>query len=162
MKKIVVYDFDSTLFRTPEKNDENMKLWKEKMCTDWKGGWWGNKESLNLNIFDINPIDYVYESALKDIQDSNSYVILLTGRIMKLEKNVKEVCSKFGLCFDRYYFNNTNDTLTFKLSVLQKLKDEFKDTENFVMWEDRVEHIPHFISWGKENYSDKFLLNHVK
>lgn len=162
MKNIVIYDFDSTLFRTPEKNDENMKLWKKKTGIDWKGGWWGNKESLNFNVFDINPIDYVYESALKDIQDYDTYTILLTGRIIKLENHVKDLCSKFKLNFDRYYFNNTNDTLTFKLSVLQRLKEEFKDTEKFIMWEDRIEHIPHFISWGEKNYSDKFLLNQVK
>lgn len=164
MKHISVYDFDGTLFKTIEKNPENLDIWKQKnLNKPFGSGWWANPNSLCLDTYEIKPIEHVKDDLLKKILDLDTYTVLLTGRIERCQKAVKEILRVNNIPYlDAYYFNNSHRTLDFKLSILTELKQMFPEVEKMEMWEDREEHIPHFEEWGKENYGSNFTLHIVK
>lgn len=166
IKRCVVYDFDNTICISPENTDENRRLWESKTGSPWKhkgNGWWSKPETLDYTVFDIQLNKHVKENVLKDLLDPETYTVLLTGRLPRFSSTIKEICRLGGLeYFDAYYFNDISDTLKFKLSILDKLKNEFPNITYFEMWEDRVDHIPYFIEWGEKNYGKNFNINIVE
>ena len=166
IKKICIFDFDQTLCASPENTPENRKLWESKTGREWlhKGqGWWSKDESLDYNVFDISLNEDILDAAKSAIGDPEVYTVLLTGRIPKFSSKIKEIMRRGGLDYmDAYYFNDSHNTLNFKLSKMEFLKKEFPEAEFMEMWEDRVEHITHFIAWGEENYGSNFKMNIVK
>lgn len=162
IKKIAVYDFDKTLAFTPENTPENRTMWEQFHGRKWphKGsGWWSKEESMDLSVFDVKLNKIVQDSAMKAIEDLETHAVLLTGRIPKFSKHIKEICRRNGMSyFNDYFFNDSSNTLSFKLSKLDHLKNTFTFAKHFEMWEDRVEHIPHFQEWGEKNYGNNFKL----
>lgn len=166
IKKICIFDFDGTLCASPENTMENRALWEEKTGRKWphKGqGWWSKDETLDPKVFDIKLHPPVLEEALKAIDDNTVYTVLLTGRMPKFSSKIKEICRLNGLgYFDAYFFNDSNNTLDFKLKKIHDLKEEFPHVKNMIMWEDREEHITHFNDWGALHYKEGFIMNVVK
>ena len=71
-KNLVIFDFDQTLMDTLGK-EEGLKIWKEKTGQDYPHkGWWGRKESLDLDVFDIEP----NEDVLTDYYKHKEMMIL--------------------------------------------------------------------------------------
>jgi hypothetical protein len=150
IKKIAIYDFDGTLCKSPENTDENKALWESKTGGQWaknkdgsyKMGWWGKPETLDPDVFDIELVDFVKENAIKDILDVDTYAVLLTGRRSNCSANVKEILRRQGIpYFNKFLFNYRGATQQFKVEEMEKLFTEFPNTEEFVLWEDRIEHI---------------------
>ena len=166
INKIAVYDFDKTLAKTPENTVNNRLLWEKYHNIPWPhrgNSWWAKIESLDTNVFDVELNEHVKNSAILDINALDVHAVVLTGRIAIFSTNVKEICRKGGLpIFDGYHFNNSHETLKFKLTMLNQLKISYPKAKFFEMWEDREEHIPHFIEWGKINYGENFTMNVVK
>jgi hypothetical protein len=166
IKKVCVFDWDSTLCISPDNTDENRRYWESVTGRKWpyKGnGWWSKEETLDYDVFDIKLNEPVFKAALEAISDPYTYSVLLTGRIPKFSKKIKEICRINGLPYmDAYYFNDSHNTLEFKISKMNLLKDQFPHVKIFTMWEDRVEHIPIFQKWGEENYGTGFEMNIVK
>jgi hypothetical protein len=163
---IEVFDFDGSLCRSPLPSEASRKQWEKAHGRPWahKGnGWWSKPESLCIKAFDPPLNDHVKEAALKAVADPSTYTVLLTGRLLSFAKTIKEIMRKNGVPYmDEYLFNDSLNTLAFKLEKLQMLKDKFPKATRFIMWEDRVEHIPHFEAWGKKNYGNNFILNVVE
>lgn len=166
IKKICIFDFDSTLVDSPLPSDENKKLWEKKHGRDWpykSGGWWSKYESLCMMAFDIKTIERVKVDALNMIKEPHVYTVVLTGRMPKFQKIVKEILRENGIpYFDAYFFNDSHRTIDFKLKTIEMLKNEFPTATEFEMWEDRIEHIPEFVKWGEENYGANFKLNIIE
>ena len=151
VKKIAVFDFDGTLIMTPEPEDGRIE-YKLKTGKDWPHkGWWGQKDSLDATIFDIPANQKVVDDYKANLDSDKILLVLLTGRITKLSKDVELILNKYNLHFDEYHYNNGGSTDKFKLSVLDSLIKKYSNTEYVEMWDDRLEHIPQFESWGKEN-----------
>lgn len=163
IKKIAIYDFDKTLALTPENTPENRQMWEKHYGRPWPhrgNGWWAKDESLDLNVFNVPLNERVRDAAIFDICAMDTHAVLLTGRIAKFSSSVKEICRRGGLpYFNAYYFNDSDNTLTFKLNKMAQLKAEFPHATILEMWEDREAHIPHFIEWGKNNYGENFIIN---
>ena len=102
-----------------------------------------------MEVFDIQKNDWVYDQWKEAREMEDTLVIMMTGRIKKLEPHVKAILEKHGMEFDRYYFNFGGTTLSFKIKVFESLLDEFKNTEDLTMYDDRVEHIGPFMRWGE-------------
>lgn len=149
MKKIYVFDFDKTLIDTvlPE---QGKYIYKEKTGKDWEfAGWWGRPESLDMNIFDHNLIDYTYQQYLQAKSEPNTITVLLTGRLEKLRKGVQNILEKHNLTFDKYYFCDGRKVFEFKISVFEELlKDE--NVSELNMYDDRNEHIDGFRHWASQ------------
>ena len=164
-KKLSVFDFDGTLVNSPLP-EEGKKEYKEKTGEDWPHvGWWGQPLSLDSEIFDMNIIPSVIRAYLKEINDSNTMVVMVTGRVNKLSGLVKKILDDNGLKFHEYHFNNGGSTESAKKKTFDKILSENPSITEMELWDDRLEHIPVFQAWGDEKLEsdrlDKFNINVV-
>lgn len=150
-KRLVCFDFDDTLFNTP-KPEEGKPLFLEKTGNIWPHrGWWGKSETLDLDIFDIPLNEWVHDKFLEFSEKSENFVILATGRLKKVDgmkENIDRIFKKNEIKFDEVHLNWGGDTLHFKMKLFEQ-KIESLGVEEFIMFDDRQEHLPHFIEWAK-------------
>lgn len=184
MKKnrIVIYDFDGTLFKSPTR-EEGLKLY-ENYCFEnaitFSGdfpfrGWWGRLESLvppivSENLNSDHFISHVVEAYNLDILDDSTEVILMTGRPIKLKDRVLEICSSYNLLFDRTFFTGQQGSIG---SNTGEIKTNFiqnhilrADLEFFEIWEDRPEHVELFcqnaLIWIRNSNLKEITVHDVK
>jgi hypothetical protein len=147
-KKLICFDFDKTLCHTSEPVEGKI-IWKEKTGYDYPHiGWWSKKETLDLSIFDTPLNKPVYSEYLKAVSDSDNFVILATGRIEELRKEVEKILNKYNLSFDGVFLNKGGDTFTFKRRLFERLISELQP-EEFIMYDDRQLHLIEFEEWAK-------------
>lgn len=149
IKNLHIFDFDGTLFRSPEKPD----WWKDK-------GWWGKLESLNPPCVPKEPgadwwVGSTVEAAKKAISDPETFAVLITGRLAgKFHARMFELLSHAGLRFDEVHLTPGGGTLPFKLKIIEALIQKLP-IEKVEIWEDRSEHVGAFKSvveqFGKES-----------
>lgn len=162
IKKFCIFDFDGTLCLSPEPTPENKEKWATTTNLPLGKGWWGNPNSLCIDVFDPKLIEHVKADALDRIADESCYVVLLTGRMPKFSKIVKEILRQGGIPYmDDYFFNGESDTLSYKLGVMRTLHEQFPHVKQMEMWEDRVEHIPSFNTLGEELFGDGFVMHQI-
>ena len=155
-KRLISFDFDDTLCYTP-KPEEGKEIWKEKTGTDWPyGGWWGRAESINPEIFDIPVNPWVYQKYLEAVSDPENYVILATGRLNKVPNmvnHVKTILNNNNISFDEIHLNWGGDTYKFKTDLFEQLIEKM-NVKEFVMYDDRQEHLVKFEEWADEHNVD--------
>jgi hypothetical protein len=151
-KRLISFDFDKTLFFTPEP-EIGKDVFLEKTGSNWPHrGWWGKSETLDLDIFDIPLNEWVHEHFLEHSENSEDFVILATGRLKKVEgmrDNVDKILEKNGIEFDEVHLNWGGDTLKFKMKLFEQ-KIESLGVEEFIMFDDRELHLIEFEEWAKE------------
>ena len=163
--KLAVFDFDGTLVDTPLP-EEGKKTYKEKTGKDWPfPGWWGQPLSLDLSIFDMPTVPMVMSAYRKEKISPDTCTVMLTGRMVKLGDMVKKILDSKGLTFDEYHFNRGGSTETAKMKTMESLLEKYPNVYELEMWDDRLEHIPVFQSWGdnlvKSGRLKKFNINVV-
>ena len=162
MKKVYCFDFDGTLFNTPDRNI-GAPIWRQKMGENWPHiGWWSKPETIDDTIFKIEPIHKIVEKYKEAISDPYGYVILATGRIEKPEmrKGVENLLSKNNLKFKDIYLNDSGDTFKFKVNLFSKIIEQTKCDE-FIMYDDRVEHLRKFELWASRMSCIVTIVNSV-
>lgn len=133
--KISIFDFDGTLFRSPYPP------------VDWQGSWWGNTASLHPPIVpEIPGPDWwnqdVVERAKQAIADPDTVTALVTGRLAsKFTLRVKDLLSQVGLNFHHLELCDGDDTLKFKMRVIDRLMKDYSSARGVNLWEDREEHL---------------------
>lgn len=159
--RIAVFDFDKTLFLTPDR-EEALERYKQFTGIDWPHkGWWSREESLDTSMFSIPVIESVLADYQAEATKDNTLLVLLTGRIQRLSTHVEKILDIYNIKFDEYHYNNTHSTLDFKLSVLDDLLEYYPNATSIHCWEDRLEYMPHFLEWG-EKQKINFKLTEVK
>ena len=132
--RLQIFDFDGTLFRSPEPQ-EGMKIWKEKTGNDYPfKGWWSKPESLDLNVFDIKPFEGVLNLLKMEKKTPDTYVIILTSRMERLRPYVQAVLDANDVKVDKL------DMKTVEKSKGEKILDyikEFPDLEEISVYDDR-------------------------
>jgi len=155
-KRLISFDFDDTLCHTP-KPEEGEKIWLEKTGTVWPyNGWWGHSESINPEIFYVPLNKWVYDKYLEAVADPENYVILATGRLKKKEgmlDNVMKILNQHNLSFDEIHLNWGGDTYNFKTKLFEEKIEELSVKE-FVLYDDRHEHLVRFEEWAEEHHID--------
>lgn len=155
-KKISIFDFDGTLFASPEKPD----WWPMH-------GFWSEIQTLSPPYVPEYPTGNWWSAvnvptARREIGRDDVYTVMMTGRLKIFEARIKDMLDSVGLKFDEYHFCPGGDTLKFKLSVLERLLKKF-ETVNFVeMWDDRPEHIVSFEEKLEHLGIPKFKVNLVE
>lgn len=151
IKKLICFDFDGTLIDTPGP-EIGREEWERKTGLSWAGrGWWGNPESLNLDIFYIPVNMWVYEHYEKYINDPECHVFLATGRLEKLKGLVNGILEFHNISFPGgVYCNTGGETFNFKKRLFESKIKEFPEAEELIMFDDRWEHIVKFREWRRE------------
>jgi len=148
VNKLISFDFDDTLVHTTLPV-EGKEIWKEKTGEDWPyRSWWSRPESLDMDVFEIPLNKKIYRRYKQVISDPNNYVILATGRVAPLRDEVYKILGHYGLSFDETHLNPGIDTFEFKSNLFAKLIKKLKP-EEFIMYDDREEHLIRFREWAK-------------
>jgi hypothetical protein len=164
IKRVAIFDFDGTLIDTPLPHEAKIK-YEQVTGKEWPyPGFWSKKESLDVDMFDMPVIESVYEDYKKEVANPESLVVMMTGRIGKLSKNVEKILSEKGMLFDEYQYKNGkfgSDTLDFKLGMMKEYLERYPQLESMAMWEDRVEHAGPFKEWGESQKNLVFEITTV-
>jgi hypothetical protein len=158
VKTIHIYDFDGTLFRTPDKED-GMQHYLKTTGKQWPfgGKWWSLKETLQ------DPFVITKGPAFSDFEvskkDSSVLVILMTGRNTWCSSNVIKICSDHGAHPNMFIFkpDTVYDTAKFKIEVLKQILYDYSALTSLFMWDDREEHTILF-----QGLEDRFRKSNVK
>lgn len=133
IKKLSFYDFDSTLIDSPDPEWGKLKWEKETGLKYPHIGWWSKPESLDLDVFDVVPIENVVNLIRKDINNPNTYVVILTSRLIKLKNELKAFLDEINIYPDRYDLKKDNRGKGER--VLEYL-NEFPDVEVIDVYDD--------------------------
>jgi hypothetical protein len=158
IKKLVIYDFDGTLFKSPD-DKEGKEIYEEETGEPWPfKGWWGRNESLLPPIVPQKPdphwyIQDVVSNQKKDSEDPNAKVVLMTGRPFQIKNRVMEILDHAGIRFDNTFFagqSGTKGSGTFEIKS-NNIKMLFNnDFDLLEIWEDRPEHVEAFTYLGSQ------------
>lgn len=163
MKRLISFDFDDTLCHTPTP-EVGKKLYFEKTGNIWPyQGWWGRSDSIDMSIFDIPLNKWVYAKYLEATSDPENYVILATGRLKKapgMMENVQKILNYHNLSFDEIHLNWGGDTYKFKTMLFEQLIEKL-GVQEFIMYDDRVEHLEKFEEWAAEHHIDVTVVDVV-
>lgn len=124
-----LFDFDGTLFNSPEDTPENRQKFEALTGMPWtinkdkakelseklgryvgtRSGWWGRKETLQPPLVpEPTPLDMfnkkVVSSFNKSKENKNAVTLLLTGRLLHLKTQIKKICNAAELLDDRVFF----------------------------------------------------------
>ena len=140
-QKLVMFDFDGTLFRSWE---ETPQWWDGSELDDGPFSFFVKPESLDEPCVPERPgSDYWIGGPLgeakKAVRDRNSVSVIITGRIGIHKKRVKELLAQKGLRFDHYYFNPGMSAAAFKVAVLKNLLVGYNTISEVEIWENENE-----------------------
>ena len=142
-------DFDGTLIDTAEPII-GKQTWLEKTGTEWPHkGWWGRRESLDMDVFGCEVIDMTFEAYKVLRLEPNTHMVMMTGRIPKLKEEVRLMLDHHLLQFDEYIYCYGATTLEFKLKKLNDYLIEYNDLRSIEIFEDRPEHTEAFRKFGE-------------
>lgn len=139
IRELHLYDFDGTLFRSPDRPD-----W-------WgKGTWVGDQISLGRPCVPDKPggdwwIGSVVSDAKQSIGDPSVWSIVCTGRANTaggVRYRVHELLKQKGLRFDEVYLNTGGDTARFKMNVILGILRQFPSITTVQIWENNSLHLP--------------------
>lgn len=135
-----IYDFDGTLFRSPEKPE------------GWDNRWWISSESLNPPCVPIDPsgewwISKTVSAARASIANPDTYAVMITGRPVRsgFRYRVPELLKSVGLKFDEVYLSDTNNTPAFKIKIIKDLLRRFPGVEKIVFWDDNAPYMARYV-----------------
>ena len=143
VNKLAVFDFDATLFKSPDKPK------------GYKGNWWIKKDSLGEpNVPEIPNDKFwnmdIVKQAEKNIKDPSTYCVLMTGRVDKFfEDRIKQLLSQKHLNFKEVHLNEFGrDTSEFKIATIKNILKKYPSIKSLEMWDDDEE--------KAEDYKEEF------
>ena len=153
--KLAVYDFDSTLFRSPNPSEQFSTELQGRLTSGL--GWFHETRLLSEECIGKIPWPQWWHtetvmSAVQDIASPNTLTIMLTGRRECLfAARVEELCRTCSLCplpFDLFFLREDGfeSTMIFKLSVIDSLLEHFPSITHVEVYEDRLPHCKRFQS----------------
>lgn len=134
IKRLVAFDMDGTLINTPEPEEGKVQWGDVKGELYPYQGWWGRKESLDLDVFDIKPYPSMYKQLLKEQGTPDSYVIVLTSRMEKLRPEVQAILDKNNIHVDKLDMRRATKD---KGEKILRYVAEMPDLEEISVYDDR-------------------------
>lgn len=149
-KKLSVFDFDGTLFKSPDKPD------------GYKGNWWISKVSLNEPTIPRKPDDSywnmeVVRAAISEAKNPNNLVVLMTGRIGDFfHERIIELIKQKKLNFKHVWCNEFGrDAGEFKVEKIKSLLNKHPSIKQIEMWDDDPEKIELYTNEFSSSYAFK-------
>lgn len=136
-----IYDFDHTLFRSPEPPS----WWNKRKF----GHWHSQEVSLGSPFLPQTPpnaywINSVVRKAQASISDMETWAVMCTGRVDKghLRYRVAELLAQKNLDFDQVFLNDMGvKTPSYKRRVAYQLLRKYPQIQRVQMWEDKKENL---------------------
>lgn len=169
--KIDFFDFDDTIFYSPNEEDADAAIRKYNKLAEEKNHppyqlsnefYWSNPQSLEPPIVP-NPApcallnQKIAHEFYRSQNDPTTLTVLITGRPPKLKTQVERILDDFKLVPDRFYLTPENEeTLRFKIRKIAKILDEFPNVEKVELWDDRGPQKSKILEDPKENHIGEF------
>ena len=133
MKRLAIFDFDGTLIDSPEK-EVGKETWKEKTGQEYPHiGWWGRRESLDTDVFDIKPFPNVLAQLEKEKATPDTSVVILTSRMEKLRPEIQNILNMHGIVVDDVILKRGGES---KGDVILKIENYNPDLKEIVVYDD--------------------------
>lgn len=147
--RLSVYDFDGTLMDTPMP-DVGREVWKQKTGEKYPHvGWWGRKESLDMDVFEINPFPSVLNNLNDDMTRSDTYTVILTSRLEKLRPQIEGILQHHNISADQILLKTGGKE---KDERIQELISQLPDTIKEVnLYDDREKEFNAFRNFREMN-----------
>ena len=141
VKTLAVFDFDDTLFNSPEAPRGH------------KGNWHIKPESLPDNPKEKDWNLDIVSKALDLCEDPSVYCVMMTGRVGNIfGEKIDAMLKGKGLNFAKTYYNEFGgDTAQYKMDEINRLLNKLPNVKNLLMWEDQKEKAEKY----SEEFSDK-------
>lgn len=169
IKKIHIYDFDNTLYNSPQPNRQlySKRLYDQLFHPSLLGnlGWWSEPSFLEQSFNDMLSSDdkgqaqfwnaEMIDLAKQSYLSQDTLSIVLTGR---KEHLFHELFSKMFIAFGKVHFNATclrrenvgSSTIEYKLGVIDSLLDYYSSSlEEITIYDDRLGQIKQFQNYFK-------------
>ncbi len=134
--KLNVFDFDDTLFKSPEPPSD----WKKSI-----GTWYYEPQSLSKDLIGDGSgfwNEGVVSDAIQSLNDNNAITILLTGRnIRNFNHIVNELLLLKGLDFDYVNLNKGGDTGKFKIREIISILQNNTNIKTIEFWDDNEKYL---------------------
>jgi len=131
--RIVMYDFDGTLFKSWEKTPD---WWPDPRPYSF----FTRPESLDEPCVPDQPgneywINKAVQAAQEDTHDRNTYSVLITGRVKVHQDRVAELLAQKGIRFNKMVFNPGMSAAKFKTLALGQLLAGHNTVDEVTIWE---------------------------
>ncbi|KAI8820569.1 uncharacterized protein EV422DRAFT_567993 [Fimicolochytrium jonesii] len=182
--RLLIFDFDSTLFRSPMPNPD---LWSDQLRGALIGdcGWFQDPRTMQPPyVPDIPDASWYHSETVAAVfagiarRDEDTLCVLLTGRRHdRFGERIKRICQVHHppLEFDLFFFREGHDpakaplyhatTLDFKLAVLDSLFTAFPSITHVEIYDDRKRHLDLFAnrlrSLSTKGKLRSFAVHHV-
>lgn len=151
-----VFDFDGTLMDSPLPDEGKVKF-KELTGKDWPHkGWWGQLDS--LEPFEVHPIKSTQKLYDRYSSIPDSVNVLMTNRLTKFEKIVKEKLNGHYI-FDYYDFKNDNREKPDRVMDIIKNNPSIEVVNIF---DDMDDQIARFNKFKEDNPQLEINIFHIK
>lgn len=149
--KLICFDFDKTLIHTMEP-EQGREIWLKEKGENFPHptGWWSKPESMDIDIFYPAINMWTYKHYLEAISDKDNYVFIATGRMEKLKNEVDRILEFHDFKFSDVFCNWGGETFKFKTRLFEQIMRKYPEATEFVLYDDRYEHLVKFIKWAEE------------
>ena len=172
--KLAIFDFDSTLFKSPLPNPE---IWSSnflgKIISDCQ--WFLEERTLGVPGLPSVPGPEwwnlsILETAKRSISTKDTLTILMTGRRKSVfECRILELLKQQNLVFDLVLLKEVKTinetTMDFKYQAIQSILTNFSNIRSIKLFDDRAQHVKlfqkTFEEWISKGIIDDFDTEHV-
>ena len=149
--RIVVFDFDNTLFNTVDASYGRV-IYRKKTGKDWEHhGWYNREESLDSFIFPISANQKVKVEYEKYKKNEGDIVCMISERPIKVKNKIEELLIKNDFKFDYlFYRENDEDYFDIKCGQIKKIMSINNSVNSLIVYEDRVFDADRFKNWAKK------------
>ena len=153
--RIVVFDFDNTLFNTVDASYGRV-IYRKKTGKNWEhNGWYNREESLDDSIFPIR-VDYKIRSEYEKYKKNESdCVCMISERPVKVKDKIEYLLKKNDFDFDFcFYRESDEDYFKIKCDQIKKILSSNQNINSIIIFDDKSFDVDRFKVWSKKFFQN--------